>query len=115
MDIKSIRFCEVHGNSSALRETLKTAGFSPREGVAGGDVFGTLGDSWIELWDQTPDMPAGIMLQIIVEDAQAWADQARERGVEIHGPFDAHGERMFMLGNSTGMQITVQSKIQNDP
>lgn len=111
MEIKGIRFCEVHSQSAPLRDILKTAGFSPRSDVSGGDIFPTRENSWIELWDETPGMPAGIMLQILVDDVDIWAAQAKERGLELAGPFDQHNERMFMFSTPTGFQITVQSEI----
>ena len=55
-------------------------------------------------------MPAGIMLQVEVDDADAVAEQARSQGLNPQGPMLAHGERIYrtsthprVLGNGQGV------------
>jgi hypothetical protein len=79
-----------------------------------GAVFPAGDASWIEIWPEGPEMPAGVMLQIIVDDADAWAEQAKENGVEPHGPSDAHGERCYFLQGPGGLPITFQSKLADE-
>lgn len=71
------------------------------------------GGSRLEVWAAGPDMPAGRMLQIVVEDVDGWADQARANGAELQGPFEAHGERMYALTAPDGMPVTVQAQTRS--
>jgi hypothetical protein len=68
------------------------------------------GESWIELWPEGPGMPAGTMLQVVVDDADAFAKHARDHGLAPQGPMDAHGERIYFLKAPDGSQISFQSK-----
>ena len=56
-------------------------------------------------------MPAGIMLQIVVDDADVWAGNARKNGLEPTGPIDSHGERIYYLTAPGGLPIAFQSKL----
>jgi len=56
-------------------------------------------------------MPAGIMLQIVVDDADAWAENARKNGLEPSGPIDDHGERIYYLKAPGGLPISFQSTL----
>ena len=56
-------------------------------------------------------MPAGIMLQVEVEDADALAAVARAQGLEPKGPVEAHGERIYYLLAPGGLAMTFQSKL----
>ena len=56
-------------------------------------------------------MPAGIMLQIEVDDADAFAAHAKANGLEAQGPMDAHGERIYFFKAPTGLQVSFQSKL----
>jgi len=51
-------------------------------------------------------MPAGIMLQIVVDDADAWADNARKNGLEPTGPMDEHGEHIYYLNAPGGLPVS---------
>jgi hypothetical protein len=73
-----------------------------------GAVF-PAGESWVEVWPQRPQMPAGVMLQIIVDDADAFADYATSNGLAPQGPMDAHGERIYFLKGPGELQISFQS------
>ena len=75
------------------------------------EVYNPAGDSWIEVWPEGPGMPAGIMLQIVVDDADAWAERARANGLKPQGPTDAHGERIYYLQAPGGLPIAFQSRL----
>ncbi|MFD2670168.1 VOC family protein [Marinicrinis sediminis] len=68
------------------------------------------GDSWMEFWQKSDQMPAGAMLQLIVDDANAFAEHARQNGLSPHGPVTQHGEIIYYLTAPNGMPVTLQSK-----
>ncbi len=80
-------------------------GLEPTDGFVGA-IF-PAGDSWIELWPEGPGMPAGTMLQVVVDDADAFASQAARNGLAPKGPMDAHGERIYFLKLPDGTQIVL--------
>jgi hypothetical protein len=114
MKVRAIRFCAVSEQSEELirffREGLGLPTRDPGEHAAAGAVF-PAGESWIEVWREGPDMPAGTMLQIVVDDADSLAQQARANGLEPQGPTDAHGERIYFLKAPTGLPVTFQSPL----
>lgn len=114
MNVRAIRFCSVTAQSEELirffREGLGLPTRDADEHAAGGAAF-PAGDSWIEIWKEGPDMPAGTMLQIVVDDADSLAQQARANGLEPQGPMDAHGERIYYLKAPTGLPVTFQSSL----
>jgi len=57
-------------------------------------------------------MPKGIMLQIIVDDADAWAVRAKENGLDPKGPIDEYGERIYYLQAPGGLPVSFQSKLE---
>jgi len=119
VEVLGIRFCSVSGAAEELAAFLGEGLGLPqleREAPdAGGDFIGAVfpagGASWIELWPEGPEMPEGVMLQILVDDADAWAERARAGGLEPHGPSDAHGERCYFLEAPGGLAITLQSRL----
>ncbi len=125
MQVLGIRFCSVSEEGAALAHFLRDIlGIPPLYTMDPGvnseehDSFeGTIfpaGDSWIEVWPEGPGMPAGVMLQIIVDDADKWAEHARSNGAEPQGPVDAHNERIYFFTAPTGLAITIQSKIDEN-
>ena len=54
------------------------------------------------------------MLQVEVDNADEFAENARKNGLEPHGPFDAYGEKVYYLHAPTGLPITFQSKVLSD-
>jgi len=80
------------------------------EGFAGA-IFPAQGDSWVEIWPEAEGIPNGYMLQIVVEDADAVAAQAKAGGLAPHGPIDAHGERIYYLTAPGGLPVSFQSKL----
>lgn len=118
MRILGIRFCKVSEQAGKVIEFLDNIGLTrmplddatPEEEIPEGAIF-PAGDSWIEVWQAGESMPTGVMLQIMVDDADAFADHARENGLEPKGPVDAHGERIYFVMSPDGLQISFQSRI----
>ena len=118
MKVLGIRFCCVSEEAEPLASFLGEGLGLPQqewqseptsEGFAGAVFPAT--DSWIEVWPAGPQMPAGIMLQIVVDDADAWAARARAGGLSPQGPTDAHGERIYYLDGPGGLPVSFQSKL----
>jgi hypothetical protein len=115
MRVLSIRYCSVSQQAEELAEFFRALGMQDRISAASdpsaafpGAVF-PAGESWVEVWPQRPQMPAGVMLQIIVDDADAFADYATSNGLTPQGPMDAHGERIYFLKGPGELQISFQS------
>lgn len=115
----SIRFCAVSPEADALVEFLGLGlGFpcvakpltNDPDGPKGG-LFHTEGGSWIEVWKDGPEMPAGIMLQVVVEDADEVAEYARRNGLDPKGPMLTHGEKIYYLLAPGGLAMTFQSRL----
>ena len=118
MKVIGIRFCSVSAEAESLAGCLDALGL-PRKSLGecegdsesfSGAIF-PAGQSWIELWNTSPEMPAGIMLQIEVDDADAFASHAKANGLEPQGPMDAHGELIYFLTVPSGLQLSFQSKL----
>jgi hypothetical protein len=116
--VLGIRFCTVNDEAESLAHFFDSLGM-PRQMMAmpenvmdgfAGAVF-PAGESWIEMWQVGPDMPAGVMLQVVVDDADAFAQHAKTNGLSPQGPVDAHGERIYYLQAPTGLQMSFQSKL----
>ena len=115
----SIRFCAVSPDADALVEFLGLGlGFpcvskdltNDPDGPKGG-LFHAGDDSRIEVWKDGPEMPAGIMLQVVVEDADAVAEHARANGLDPKGPMLTKEEKMYYLLAPGGLAMTFQSKL----
>ncbi len=120
MKVLGIRFCSVAPEARQLAGFLENLGLprrelddgadAPEEAPFSGAVFPAGDHSWIEIWEEGPGMPAGIMLQLIVDDADAFAAHARDNGLEPQGPVDLHGERIYFVTDPSGLQISFQSR-----
>ena len=120
MKVLGIRFCSVSAEAKALAGFLAALGLAERtfdempppgpDGFAGA-IF-PAGDSWIDLWPAGPQMPEGVMLQVVVDDADAFARHAKANGLAPEGPMDAHGERIYFLKAPGGLQMSFQSALQ---
>jgi len=124
LKVLGIRFCKVAKaeDASALAAQLGENGL----GLSAMDLGGSEGftgavfpvddgaksgrGSWIEFWPAGEGMPEMTMLQIVVDDADAWAKRARENGLEVKGPDDAHGERIYYLEGAGGLPVAFLSK-----
>lgn len=123
MKVLAIRFCTVSPEAAALAGFFGALGVpqmdlsgilpAPADGSFGGAIF-TATDSWIEVWPEGPGMPPGTMLQIVVDDAEAFAAHARSNGLAPEGPMDAHGERIFFLKAPGGLSVAFQSALPAD-
>lgn len=125
MKVLGIRFCKVakkddaEGLAAMLGEKglgLSANDFGETDGFQGAvfpvDEAGAKGaGSWIEIWPAGEQMPEMTMLQIVVDDADAWAARAKENGLDVKGPDDAHGERIYYLEGPGGLPVSFQSKI----
>jgi len=125
VEVLGIRFCSVTPEAASLASVLDSLGLPRRElGEAGspasesaafsGAVF-PAGTGWIEVWPEGPELPAGILLQIVVDDAAAFAAHAKKNGLDPQGPVDAHGERIYFLQAPSGLPITFQSALKTEP
>lgn len=123
MKVLGIRFCKVSNTEDAqgLAAMLGEKGFGLKtNGMDGGDSFqgavfplegAEAGEgSWIEIWPSGEGMPEMTMLQIVVDDADAWAARAKNNGVAVKGPDDAHGERIYYMDGPGGLPIAFLSK-----
>lgn len=115
MEVLGIRFCSVSAEAEPLADFLGKGLGLPQQAMGKeGDPFcGAVfpaGESWVEIWQQSEGMPAGIMLQIVVDDADAWAERARANGLEPSGPMDEHGERIYFLTAPGGLPVSFQSR-----
>lgn len=116
MKVLGIRYCTISEHSEDQARFLAGGlGLPQRDfGMPADRFHGAVfpaGDSWIELWPPGPGMPAMTMLQIVVDDADAWAARARARGLNPEGPMDAHGERIYSLKAPGGLQMSFQSRL----
>ncbi|MEM8530461.1 MAG: hypothetical protein AAGF95_06445 [Chloroflexota bacterium] len=120
MKVLGIRFCSVSNEAEQIAAFLRGGLGLPERAMPGADAFdGFPGavfpaesdESWVEVWPAGPEMPAGIMLQIVVDDADAWAENARQNGLTPEGPTDAHGERIYFLQAPGGLPVSFQSKL----
>lgn len=124
MKVLGIRFCKVAARKDAegLAEMLGENGFGlkPTDMGANGDFNGAVfpvgaaadpgAGSWIEIWPTGEQMPEMVMLQIVVDDADAWAERAKNNGVKVKGPDDAHGERIYYMEGPGGLAVAFLSK-----
>ena len=126
MKVLGIRFCKVATaeNAAGIAAMLgeNGLGLKPRdmgealEGFQGavfpvGDDNGSDGrGSWIEVWAAAENMPEMTMLQIVVDDADAFADFAKKNGLDVSGPDIAHGERIYYLAGPGEFPVAFLSK-----
>jgi len=117
MKVLGIRFCNVSKQAEAIASFLGAKGLGLPERDMGssdqfqGAVFPAGDDSWVEIWPEMDGFEAMTMLQVIVDDADAFAEQARTNGLDPKGPMDAHGERIYMLDGPDGLKMSFQSKL----
>jgi hypothetical protein len=116
MNVLGIRFCTVSAEAEDIANFLGQGLGLPEkrfadEGAQFSGVVFPAGKSWIEVWPVGDGMPAGTMLQVVVDDADAWAENARNNGLEPTGPMDEHGERIYYLNAPGGLPVSFQSKL----
>lgn len=120
MELLAIRFVAVSDEAEALARCLDDLGarrrhFGEYTSQIGASTFtGAIfpaGSSWIEVWPVGEGMPPGMMLQLVVDDADAFAAHARSRGLSPQGPVDAHGEHIYFLEAPSGLSMSFQSTL----
>lgn len=118
MKVLAIRFYSISDQAESLARFFDGLGLTRKEhehGDADSGFSGAIfpaGDSWIEVWNSGPEMPAGTILQVVVDDADAFAKHATENGLSPQGPVDAHGERIYFVQAPGGLQVSFQSKLE---
>ena len=123
MKVIGMRFCTVANGPAAEQtaEMFRKLGLPERELKSDGEGFAGAvfpieqneENSWLEIWPAGANMPEMTMLQIVVDDADAFAEHARQNGLDPKGPDDAHGERIYYLAAPGGMPVSFQSKIRD--
>ncbi len=112
MNVLGIRFCAVAEEAQSMAEFFTKGLGLPERDLGGGDGFNgaviPAGDSWIEIWQKAENMPVGLMLQIVVDDADAVAENARGNGIEVQGPMEAHGEKIYFAVAPGGLSVSFQ-------
>lgn len=116
MKLLGIRFCSVSEQANEDIEFFNqglglTNSFDSNDDFTGGVFSCEDNSSWLEVWQQSEQMPAGIMLQLVVDNADEFAEHAKSKGIEPHGPMDAHGERIYYLHSPSGLNLSFQSKL----
>lgn len=116
MKLLGIRFCSVDDNAkemvSFFNEGLNLKNSFKENPDFFGGVFPSESEgSWVEVWQASEQMPKGVMLQLIVDNADEYAAHAKSKGLEINGPMDAHGERIYYAKAPNGMNVSFQSKL----
>ena len=109
MSLKAIRFCHVAeasdaagianvlGDGLGLKQSdlgMSGEGFS-------GAVFPSADGSWVEVWPAGEGMPAGTMLQLVVDDADAYAEK------RVPGDFPRRARWTRMASASTSSPCPV--------
>lgn len=121
MKLLGIRYCAVSKRAEAIASFLGADGLGLPERDMGpsdsfqGAVFPANDSTWVEIWPEMEGFSAMTMLQVIVDDADAFAEHARKNGLDPKGPMDAHGERIYMLEGPDGLQMSFQSRLAASP
>ena len=117
MKVLGIRFCAVADEAKEMAEFFTRGLGLPERDLGGGEEFhGAVipaGSSWIEIWQKAADMPVGLMLQIVVDDADAVAETARSNGIDVQGPMEAHGEKIYFAVAPGGLSVSFQQVLED--
>ncbi|MEM9304475.1 MAG: hypothetical protein AAGE01_20355 [Pseudomonadota bacterium] len=118
MKLIGIRYCNVTSAGDAFADFFEhQLGLEVDRMGANGAFAGAItraGASWVEVWQENEQMPAGQMLQLVVDDADAVAAHARAADANVKGPVDAHGERIYYVEAPDGTPMSFQSKRESD-
>jgi len=114
MKVLSLRYCTITSESEALFQFFQALGLASKSDsdstAQKGGIF-IAGDSWIEVWPEGEGMPAGTMLQLVVDDADAFAEHAKNQGLTPQGPIEAHGEKIYFIEGPNGLPVSFQSAL----
>lgn len=113
MKVLGIRFCAVADEAQAMADFFtKGLELPERDLGSDGDFSGCVipaGDSsWVEIWQKAEGMPVGLMLQLVVDDADAIAAAAKKNGIDVQGPMEAHGEKIYFAVAPGGLSVSFQ-------
>lgn len=114
MTIKSIRFCQVNEDNAEMVKFFDDLGLSKKSDCDSADFPGAVflaGDNWIEQWQSGDSMPSGTMLQLEVDDAEAYAERLKSSEYQVFGPMEQHGEKMFFVTAPNGLQLSILHKL----
>ncbi len=117
-----LSFVGEEAQALALSKTLLALGIEPKaiyskqmtdtaalaDDDFSGAIFGADDINWIEFWAELEGVPKGFMVQLIVDDADAFAAHARSQGLDPQGPVEAHGEKIYYLFTPIGLPISFQ-------
>ena len=116
MNVLGIRFCAVAEEAQQMANFFTQGLGLPERDLGGGEDFhGAVipaGTRWIEIWQKSADMPVGLMLQIVVDDADVVAATAKENGIDVQGPMEAHGEKIYFAVAPGGLSISFQEVLE---
>ena len=113
MKVLGIRFCAVAEEAVPMAEFFTKGLGLPERDFGDGEGFSgcviPAGDSsWVEIWQKAEGMPVGLMLQLVVDDADAIAANAKQNGIDVQGPMEAHGERIYFAVAPGGLSVSFQ-------
>jgi len=116
MKVLGIRFCAVADEAQEMSEFFTKGLGLPERDLGGDDDCGDFSgcvipagkSSWVEIWQKGENMPAGLMLQLVVDDADAVAANAKENGIDVQGPMEAHGEKIYFAVAPGGLSVSFQ-------
>ena len=116
MELLGIRFCstneEVEQDMAFFEKGLGLKNTLQGHDDYIGAIFPTDDQSsWVEMWQASEQMPSGLMLQLVVSNADEMAEHAKANGLQPHGPVDAHGERIYYIKTPSGLSVSFQSKL----
>ena len=114
MSVKRIRFCQVNDNNDEMVKFFDALGLVRKSDCEPSTVSGAIfeaGDNWLEQWQSSEEMPAGLILQLEVDDADVYASNLQEQGYELYGPMEQHGEKMYFVTAPNGLQLAVLNKL----
>lgn len=113
MQVLGIRFSSVTPHAEPLERFFRALGMDTTDDDAGDDAFPgavfAAGESRVEVLPHGPQQPEGLTLQVLVDDADRFAEHARACGLAPHGPVDVGSERTYFLIAPGGLRVSLQS------
>ncbi|ATI42907.1 hypothetical protein CBW24_13455 [Pacificitalea manganoxidans] len=117
MQLLGVRFCLVADPEQAesVADALTGLGLSnlidAGVGPFAGAIFSASDDSWAEFWPSQPGMTEGVVLQFVVDDADAFAARALRQGMSVEGPVTVYGERIYFTVLPGGLAASFHSRV----
>ncbi|MEK3807107.1 hypothetical protein MHB63_11250 [Bacillus sp. FSL H8-0547] len=113
MNVLGYRYVTVSEHSMEMADFLENKLGIPNRRKETDDHYGGVfaaGASQLEFWKKSDCMLESVMLQLIVDDADEFAEFASARGVKLDGPMFEQGEKIYALTAPDGMQVTIHSE-----